>query len=47
VWTANEPRLLRRLSGDPRVAAVITDRPERAIAAAGRSTAVPPAADTP
>lgn len=32
VWTVNDARALRRLAGDPRVAAVITDRPERAIA---------------
>jgi glycerophosphoryl diester phosphodiesterase len=31
VWTVNDPRLLRLLQADHRVAAVITDRPERAI----------------
>jgi glycerophosphoryl diester phosphodiesterase len=32
LWTVNDPRLLRRLRRDDRVAAVITDRPERALA---------------
>lgn len=31
LWTANDPRLLRRAAHDPRVAAVITDVPERAL----------------
>ncbi|HLI59356.1 MAG TPA: glycerophosphodiester phosphodiesterase family protein [Solirubrobacteraceae bacterium] len=34
VWTANEPRLLRALLADPRVQAVITDRPAEAVALA-------------
>jgi glycerophosphoryl diester phosphodiesterase len=32
VWTVNEQRALRALRDDPRVAAVITDRPARALA---------------
>jgi glycerophosphoryl diester phosphodiesterase len=32
VWTVNDRRALRLLGADPRVAAVITDRPERALA---------------
>jgi len=32
LWTVNDPRLLRRLATDDRVGAVITDRPERALA---------------
>lgn len=35
VWTVNDPRLMRVLRADHRVAAVITDRPERALANAG------------
>jgi glycerophosphoryl diester phosphodiesterase len=31
VWTVNEQRVLRALGNDPRVAAVITDRPSRAL----------------
>jgi glycerophosphoryl diester phosphodiesterase len=31
VWTVNDPRVLRGLLGDERVAAVITDRPDRAL----------------
>lgn len=31
VWTVNDTRNLRRLQADPRVAAVITDRPSRAL----------------
>jgi glycerophosphoryl diester phosphodiesterase len=31
VWTVNERRTLRLLARDPRVAAVITDRPDRAL----------------
>lgn len=31
VWTVNDRRLLRTLLGDPRVEAVITDEPERAM----------------
>lgn len=31
VWTANDPRLLRALHADPRVSAVITDQPGRAM----------------
>lgn len=38
VWTVNEQRALRVTLDDQRVAAVITDRPERAIATAQRST---------
>jgi glycerophosphoryl diester phosphodiesterase len=34
VWTANEPRLLRALMGEPRVEAVITDRTREAVALA-------------
>jgi glycerophosphoryl diester phosphodiesterase len=34
VWTVNEPRTLRALLGDPRVAAVITDRTRVAVQAA-------------
>ena len=33
VWTANDQRVLRRLTADARVGAVITDRPERALGA--------------
>jgi glycerophosphoryl diester phosphodiesterase len=33
VWTVNERRALRMVAQDPRVAAVITDRPERALQA--------------
>jgi glycerophosphoryl diester phosphodiesterase len=33
LWTVNDPRLLRRLRADDRVAAIITDRPERALTA--------------
>jgi glycerophosphoryl diester phosphodiesterase len=32
VWTVNDPALLRRLLQDPRVAAIITDEPARALA---------------
>lgn len=32
LWTVNDARALRRLGGDPRVHALITDRPERALA---------------
>ncbi len=32
VWTVNDRRALHELTTDPRVAAVITDRPERALA---------------
>jgi glycerophosphoryl diester phosphodiesterase len=38
VWTVNDRRALRLLSRDPRVAAVITDRPDRALGAQERST---------
>lgn len=31
LWTVNDARSLRRLQADPRVAAVITDRPRRAL----------------
>jgi glycerophosphoryl diester phosphodiesterase len=34
VWTVNEPRLLRALVADPRVEAIITDRPRDALALA-------------
>ena len=34
VWTVNEPRLLRTLLADPRVQAIITDRPRDAVARA-------------
>jgi glycerophosphoryl diester phosphodiesterase len=33
LWTVNDPRLLRRLLRDERVAAVVTDKPERALRA--------------
>jgi glycerophosphoryl diester phosphodiesterase len=39
VWTVNDRRALRLLGQDPRVAAVITDRPDRALAEQQRSTA--------
>ena len=39
VWTVNDRRALRLLSQDPRVAAVITDRPDRALGEQQRSTA--------
>jgi glycerophosphoryl diester phosphodiesterase len=39
VWTVNDRRALRLLSQDPRVAAVITDRPDRALDEQQRSTA--------
>ncbi len=32
VWTVNDDRRLTRLLGDPRVAVVVTDRPEHAVA---------------
>ncbi|MGH2888891.1 MAG: glycerophosphodiester phosphodiesterase [Solirubrobacteraceae bacterium] len=32
LWTVNDARALRRLGADPRVQALITDRPERALA---------------
>jgi glycerophosphoryl diester phosphodiesterase len=35
LWTVNDPRLLRRLLRDERVAAVVTDRPERALSISG------------
>ena len=31
VWTVNDRRILRTLLADPRVTAVITDRPEKAL----------------
>jgi glycerophosphoryl diester phosphodiesterase len=31
LWTVNDPRLLRRLLGDERVTAVVTDQPQRAL----------------
>jgi glycerophosphoryl diester phosphodiesterase len=37
LWTVNDRRTMRRLADDPRVAAIITDRPERALALAGPS----------
>ena len=33
VWTVNDRRALRLMTADPRVAAIITDRPERALRA--------------
>lgn len=39
VWTVNEPRLLRALLADPRVQAIITDRPDDALALAGGGAA--------
>jgi glycerophosphoryl diester phosphodiesterase len=39
VWTVNDRRALRLLGEDPRVAAVITDRPDRALDEQQRSTA--------
>jgi glycerophosphoryl diester phosphodiesterase len=36
LWTVNDRRAMRRLADDPRVAAIITDRPERALALSGR-----------
>lgn len=36
VWTVNDGRVMRRLGQDPRVAALITDRPLRALELAGR-----------
>jgi glycerophosphoryl diester phosphodiesterase len=38
VWTVNDRRALRLLGADPRVAAVITDRPDRALDEQQRST---------
>jgi glycerophosphoryl diester phosphodiesterase len=38
VWTVNDRRALRLLGQDPRVAAVITDRPDRALDELRRST---------
>ena len=38
VWTVNDRRALRLLGQDPRVAAVITDRPDRALDEQQRST---------
>jgi glycerophosphoryl diester phosphodiesterase len=32
VWTVNDDRRLARFLGDPRVAVVVTDRPEHAVA---------------
>jgi hypothetical protein len=31
VWTVNDRRVLRLMLSDPRVSAVITDRPDRAL----------------
>jgi glycerophosphoryl diester phosphodiesterase len=39
VWTVNDRRALRLLGQDPRVAALITDRPDRALDELHRSTA--------
>jgi glycerophosphoryl diester phosphodiesterase len=39
VWTVNDRRALRLLGEDPRVAALITDRPDRALDQLRRSTA--------
>lgn len=39
VWTVNSPRMLRRLLTDPRVAAVITDRPALAMSLRAEATA--------
>lgn len=35
LWTVNDRRTMRRLQSDPRVAAIITDRPERALGLTG------------
>ena len=40
VWTVNDRRALRALLADPRVAAVITDRPTSALADALRASAI-------
>jgi glycerophosphoryl diester phosphodiesterase len=39
VWTVNDDRRLARLLGDPRVAVVVTDRPEHAVALRARLAA--------
>jgi glycerophosphoryl diester phosphodiesterase len=39
VWTVNDDRRLARFLGDPRVAMVVTDRPEHAVALRGRPAA--------
>ena len=37
LWTVNDRRAMRRLQADPRVAALITDRPDRALGLTGRA----------
>ncbi len=39
VWTVNDDRRLARFLGDPRVAMVVTDQPEHAVALRGRQAA--------
>lgn len=38
LWTVNDPHLIRKYAADPRVAVIITDEAERALAIAGETT---------